>query len=237
MVTKIPLRAPREEWRAIGLVGVLFTLQIGLMNFGFAATTGTNGAVLIATNPLFALLFAHFLIPGDRIRPLRLLGASIAFAGTAFVLTRGALSPSGAGWNAGDMIVLSSAALLGLRLALSGRFLKSVNEVRLVFWMMLVSLPIFGVGGAVFETILWDKVGWQAVSGIVYQGVVVAGLGFSVTHYLIRRYTPSVMISFNFISPVVGVALSIWILGEPVVSSVLVGMALVAVGLLLIARR
>ncbi len=236
-VARIPLRAPREEWPAIVWIGLLFTLQIALMNFGFAATTGTNSAVLISTNPLFGLLFAHFLIPGDRIRAPRALGAAVAFVGTVFVLTRGALPAAGEGLNAGDLIVLASAALLGLRLALSGRLLQRVNEVRLVFWMMLLSLPLFAIGGVAFETILWEQVGWVPVAGIVYQGAVVAGLAFTVNFYLIRRYTPSVMISFNFAAPVVGVALSIWILGEPVLPGVLAGMALVALGLALVTRR
>lgn len=236
-LARIPLRPPREEWPAMAVLGVLFTLQIALMNFGFAATTGTNSSVLISTNPLFGLLFAHFLIPGDRVRVVRALGAAIAFIGTFLVLTRGALPESGAGLNVGDLIVLSSAALLGLRLALTGRFVKRGNEVRLVFWMMLLSLPVFGVGGVAFETIQWDSVGWVPVAGVVYQGAVVAGLAFTVNFYLIRRYTPSVMISFNFAAPVVGVALSIWLLGDPVLPGVLAGMALVALGLALVARR
>lgn len=236
-LARISLRPQKEEWPVMAVLGVLFTLQIGLMNFGFAATTGTNSSVLIATNPLFGLLFAHFLIPGDRVRIPRALGAAIAFIGTILVLTRAALPAPGTGWNAGDLIVLSSAALLGLRLALTGRFLKRGNEVRLVFWMMLLSLPVFGAGGFAFETIHWDRIGWVPLAGIVYQGAVVAGLAFTVNFYLIRRYTPSVMISFNFAAPVVGVALSILILGEPIVPGVLAGMALVAAGLALIARR
>lgn len=237
VLARIPLRAPRAEWPAIGWIGILFTLQIGLMNFGFAATTGTNSAVLISTNPLFGLLFAHFLIPGDRVPVVRALGAVIAFAGTFLVLIRGALPESGTGLNTGDLIVLSSAALLGFRLALTGRFLVRGNEVRLVFWMMLLSLPAFGIGGAVFETIRWESIGWVPLAGIVYQGVVVAGIAFTVNFYLIRRYTASVMISFNFAAPVIGVLLSIWILGDPVLPGVLAGMALVALGLALVARR
>lgn len=233
---KISLRAPKEEWPAIAWIGALFTIQIALMNFGFAATSGINSSVLIATNPLFGLLFAHFLIPGDRVPAMRALGAAIAFAGTVLVLTRGALPAPGSGLNAGDLIVLSSSALLGFRLALTGRFLKRGNEVRLVFWMMLVSLPVFGIG-ALFETIVWENVGWVPVAGIVYQGAVVAGLAFTVNFYLIRRYTPSVMISFNFFAPVAGVALSVWLLGESLLPGVLAGMVLVALGLALVARR
>jgi drug/metabolite transporter (DMT)-like permease len=46
-----------------------------------------------------------------------------------------------------------------------------------------------------------------------------------------------VIISFNFVAPVAGVLLGILILGEHVSAGLLGGMALVALGLVLIARR
>jgi drug/metabolite transporter (DMT)-like permease len=52
-----------------------------------------------------------------------------------------------------------------------------------------------------------------------------------------KRYTPSVMMSFNFVSPVAGVLLSVWLLDERISALLLVGMALVAAGLALIARK
>lgn len=236
---RIPIWPTREEWPALASIGLLFTVQIALMNIGFAGTSGAKGSVLIATNPLFGVLFAHFLVPGDRVGALRAAGVLLAFAGTALVLMRGGAAAEGSTWgaSAGDWIVLASACLLGLRLALSGRFLRRVNEVRLNFWMMLVSLPLFAAGGLAWEEIRWDRIGAVPVAGILYQGVVVAGLAFTVNFYLIRRYSPSVMISFNFIAPVAGVLLSLWILGESLTAGLAGGMALVALGLALITRR
>jgi len=45
------------------------------------------------------------------------------------------------------------------------------------------------------------------------------------------------MISFNFVSPVAGVLLGVAILGERVSAGLLGGVALVALGLVLVARR
>ena len=45
---------------------------------------------------------------------------------------------------------------------------------------MLLSLPLFALGGLALETIAWENLGWRPVAGIVYQGLVVAGLGFTV---------------------------------------------------------
>ena len=66
---------------------------------------------------------------------------------------------------------------------------------------------------------------------------MIAGLAFTVNYSLMRRYSPSVMISFNFVSPMTGVMLGVAILGESLSLSLLGGMALVALGLALIARR
>jgi drug/metabolite transporter (DMT)-like permease len=232
--SRIPLAPQRGEWLPLAAIGLLFTLQIALMNVGFGMTTAVNSAVLISSNPLFGVLFAHFLVPGDRVRPRRALGVAIAFGGVALVLSRGA--GFGAG-HAGDWIVLASACLLGLRLAISGRVLRQVNEVRLTLWQMLFSLPLFLAGALAWEQIRWDAIGAAPIAGILYQGIVVAGLAFTVNFHLIRRYTPSVMISFNFVAPVAGVLLGVAILGERISASLLGGMALVALGLALIARR
>ena len=236
--SRIPILPERGEWPALFVIGVLFTLQIALMNIGFGATTAANGAVLIATNPLFAVLFAHFIVPGDRVGPLRAIGVLLAFGGVALVVTRASL-PAGADWsaNSGDWIVLASACLLGFRLALSGRLLRRINEVRLTFWQMMVSLPLFAAGALAWEDIRWEAIGPAPLAGILYQGVVVAGFAFTVNFHLIRRYTPSVMISFNFVSPVAGVLLGVAILGETLSAGLLGGMVLVALGLALITRR
>jgi probable blue pigment (indigoidine) exporter len=161
----------------------------------------------------------------------------IAFCGTALVLLRGvpAAGSGAGGW--GDWIVLASAGLLGLRLAVSGRMLKRQNEVRLTFWQMAVSLPLFLAGASAFETIRWEAIGPAPVLGILYQGVVVAGLAFTVNFWLIRRYPTSVMISFNFVAPVAGVLLGMAILGESPTVGLVCGMLLVAAGLAFIARR
>jgi drug/metabolite transporter (DMT)-like permease len=100
-----------------------------------------------------------------------------------------------------------------------------------------VSLPLFFAGAFAVEAIRWEAVGPAPVLGILYQGIVVAGLAFTVNFWLIRRYTPSVMISFNFVAPVAGVLLGMAVLGESPTPGLIGGMLLVAAGLAFIARR
>ena len=97
-------------------------------------------------------------------------------------------------------------------------------------------LPLFAAGALATETIRYANIGFAPLAGIVYQGAVIAGLAFTVNFRLIRRYPPSVMMSFNFVAPVAGVLLGASILGEPVTAGLVGGMLLVAAGLVLITR-
>jgi drug/metabolite transporter (DMT)-like permease len=233
----IPIWPARHEWPALMLIGVLFTVQIASMNFGFDLTTGSMGAVLIATNPIFAALFAHFLLAGDKLTVVKGFGLLVAFVGTALVLMRGLGDLQVAHGVWGNIILLMSACLLGGRLIVSAKVLQRIDGVRVVLWQMILSLPLFALGGTLFESISWDAIAWEPLAGLAYQGVVVAGLGFTVSFYLMKRYTPSVIVSFNFVSPIAGVLLSAWLLGDVITGHLWAGLLLVAVGLFLITRR
>ena len=227
----------RHEWRALLPISVMFTVQIASMNIGFDLTSGSMGAVLIATNPIFAALFAHFMLAGDRLSMAKAFGLLVAFAGTALVLMGGSAPMQSAQGPWGNVILLMSACLLGARLIVSAKVLQRIDGARVVLWQMILSLPLFAIGGLYFESIRWDAMAWEPLAGLAYQGVIVAGLGFSVSFYLMSRYTPSVIVSFNFVSPIAGVLLSAWLLGDIITGHLWAGLLLVAAGLYLIARR
>ena len=75
------------------------------------------------------------------------------------------------------------------------------------------------------------------MTGLLYQGMVIAGLGFMVFSYLMKRYPPSIVASFNFVSPLSGVLLSMLILGDELTASIFFGVVFVGTGLYLIAGR
>jgi len=233
----VRLLPERGEWPSLWIVALLFAVQIAAMNIGFDRTTGAMASVLIATNPLYAVLFAHFLIAGDRMTAAKALGLLLAMAGTALALLGDVDAATLDPGAVGNWIVLSSAVMLGFRLTLSARFVRRIDPTRVAMWQMVLSLPLFGAGALLLEEVAWAHVGVGPIAGLLYQGVVIAGVGFTVSYHLMRRYTPSVMMSFNFVSPIAGVVFSAWLLGDRIGPLLLAGMALVAVGLYLVARK
>ena len=233
----IPMRPKRSEWWWLVLLGIFFSIQIGLMNIGFEHTSGSIGSILMATNPIFAALWAHFLVAGDRLTRQRIIGLFVAFLGAAVVILQSGHIDGATAVGVGSGLVFLSAALLGCRLAYTGRLLQRMDEVRVVLWQMVISVPVFGVAALMSENIVWERVGLAPIAGIVYQGLVVAGLGYMLLTYLMKRYSTSVITSFNFVSPISGVLLSVLLLGDKITFHVLAGVALVGTGLYLVARH
>lgn len=206
------------------------------MNIGFDLTSGINAAILISTNPLFAALFAHILISNDRLTVMRSTGLIIAFGGVCLVLLQTTDQSLRVG-SIGDWFCLASAGLLGYRLIVSANIMKTLDPFRLALWQMVFSLPFYALIGMFTETIQWSAFSFEVVLSLLFQGVVVAGLGFMASLWLISRYQPSVMAGFNFLSPISGVLLATVLLGESINVFVGVGTGLVAVGMVLITLR
>jgi drug/metabolite transporter (DMT)-like permease len=72
---------------------------------------------------------------------------------------------------------------------------------------------------------------------LLYQGVVVAGFNFILNLHLLRTYKPSGLASCYLATPIFGVLLSWWILGESVGGPLLLSAALVIGGIALANRR
>ena len=232
----IPMWPKKGEWRLLIMLAVVFVIQMGTLNIGFDLTKGSIAAILISTNPLFAAFAAHFVIVDDRLSVRKVIGLIIAFIGVAIVLLGGfsleSLDPIGLG----GVVVLLSSALLGMRLVFQARVQQEISGVRVVLWQMILSLPLFAFAGAAFETILWENLALGPIAGLLYQGVVIAGLGFMVISYLLSRYSPSVITSFNFVSPISGVLLSAALLGDEITTAIVGGVLCVGAGLYFVSR-
>src|SRR3989338_8648071 len=97
------LRVRRSEvWPLLSL-GLLFAVQIGLMNIGISRTTAAHGSVLLNSYAVHTVVLAHFLIPGDRMTPRKLAGVLVAYSGVIILFARSFTTPGTT--LLGDLIV------------------------------------------------------------------------------------------------------------------------------------
>ena len=238
-VRRIPLRLQPGELLPHAALAGLFLVQVLALHAGTHFTLAAHSTVMMSTYPLFTSLFAHLLIAGDRLTPRTVAGLLLGFAGVlatfAPELIAGGMPAStratALASATGSAVVLGSAALLGLRTAVSKRMLHAVSAEKLLFWMLLLSLPVAAALSLLAgETarLRFDIGGLLAVG---YVGVVIAGFCFLAWTTILARYRASRLTVMFFATPLSGTFLSWWIIGDPLGPSLLLGALLVAAGI------
>ena len=231
----IPVRVPRVVWKGLAGLGVLFTVQIWLLNAGTQYTTAGRSGVLINVYPFFLTLFSHFFIPGDRLTVAKSIGLVFSFSGV-FLLFAESVSLADTDYVLGDLMVATSGMLLGLRQVVIKRLVQGLHPFQVLFWQAVLSLPIFAVWSLLFERDAHYEMSAAVVGGVLYQGLVVAGLCFILLVFLIRHHSASRLGVFSFATPIVGVLLSAWLLGEEISPVLWMSVVLVALGIIIANR-
>lgn len=219
------------QWRPLAGLGVLFVVQIATLNIGTMHTSASRSIVLISAYPFFTATFAHLLIPGDQLSRRQIVGMVLSFSGIVAMFAE-SFAWTMTDYLLGDAVVLLSGALLGLRQVVLKRLVADAHPYKVLFWQALMSLPVFVIASWALEpgpdTWLWS---WRAAAGVLYQGVVVAGACFIILVSLLSRHSAGRLGAFGFVTPVVGVALSLWITGDVITVGLVGSMTLVASGI------
>ncbi len=230
--TGIDLRPRRGEIPWLSAVGAIFVIQIATFTLGVYWGTASHSSVILNTYPVFVLVLAHFLIPGDRATPGKAAAVLAAFSGTVLLF-----AGEWGAWRGtnllGDSVQLSSAIILGFQVVFTKHAVARVHPGRVVLWQMFVGAAALLLFSFLFEDLIRARPGALSIGAIIYQGLFIGTLCFTVWTWLIRHYSASRVAIFGFISPLVGVLLSALVLGEPLTTALLLSAGLVAVGIII----
>lgn len=226
----------REALGAGLLVGAIFAVEFLALFLALDLTTVSRASVIFYSMPVWMAVTAHFVLPGERLTPVRLLGLTLAFGGVAWAI----FDRAGLGGDvslAGDLFALVAAvAWMGVSLAARLSAISRQTPEMQIFWQVLVSAPLLLLLAPLFGPLVRNLT--PGTAGLmVFQIVVVASGVFLAWFRLLGRYKASQVAVFAFLSPVFGVAVGWLWLGETVTASLLVKLALVAAGIVLINRR
>ena len=137
----------------------------------------------------------------------------------------------------GDAILLISALLLAIRVIYIRHVVQRISPSKLILWHDVLGVLMFATCSLLTES--WDTAELTRLSlaGLLYQGLIVAGLCFIIQASLLRHHSASQISVFFFAAPILGVIFSVLLRGEPVTRLVVIGAACVAAGIWLVARR
>jgi len=221
-------RLDRNQWIAVIVFGVCQNaLYLGL-NFVAMQTVEASLASIIASSLPLLVGLIGWLVFGDRLRPLGIVGLIVGFAGVGLIM--GARFQGGGNGFGIVLCVIGALSLAIATLAVRGAS-SGGNILMIVGLQMLVGSAVLVVPSLMFETfeVTWS---WQLIAAFIYT-TLVPGLIATVTwFYLVGRIGAVKASTFHFLNPFFGVAIAAVLLGEQLSMSDFVGVAIIMAAIL-----
>ncbi|MEV6204492.1 DMT family transporter [Streptomyces sp. NPDC051771] len=232
-------RLPKDRriWGRV-LVAAFFcnALPFALFSIGQQTVDSGVAGVLNATTPLWSLLIGVVLGSERGLRPTRLGGLLLGFAGVVLIFAPWRATMSG-GWAA--VAILVAAASYAVGFAFMGHFLVgrgiptlSLSAAQLVAATALTA-PTLPAGGLTPVRIVSP----MTLVAVVILGVVATGVTFHLTYRTIAAEGATNTTAVGYLLPVVSVTLGVVVLDEEFGLRIALGMAVVLVGVGLVRRQ
>ena len=227
------------RWRAGAVVGTLFALEYLMVGEALRLSYASHVVVFLYTAPIFAAVGLHARLPAERLHVLQWAGIGIAFGGivVAFVGHGQPATSAAPSVLGGDALALLAGATWGATtVTIRCSALSSAPPAETLLYQLLgafvLLLPAAWLSGQWHftpTTLAWAHLAFQAL--------IVSFASFLLWFWLLRHYLASRLSVFSFLTPIFGVVLGIWLLGEPAQPSFLAGSALVLAGIVLVSAH
>ncbi|MGH9789240.1 MAG: DMT family transporter [Candidatus Acidiferrales bacterium] len=234
MYKRRPLAEGDWKWFALlGLFGIAGN-QTGF-TVGLHYTTVAHSSLIISLTPILVLLMATRM-KLEAFTKLKVLGMLLSFSGVAVLVSEHGFG-SASGTFGGDLLTFAGSICFALYTVYGKKVAGRYDTLSLNTYMYL-----FG-GAAVFvftarevQSQNWLAISWEGWLGALYMAAFASVLGYLIFYYALTKISASRVIAFSYLQPVLATLLSVLLLGDRVTTHLLVGGALVLVGVALAER-
>ena len=198
-------------------------------------STGVT-AMLITLTPAMTVLMAHFFLEDEFLSWRKAIGVIVALCGAALLLVRGETG----------LAELAQADWRGYAWALSGMIAGAASGIYARRYLRhadawdVTSIRMFSAA-ATLSTITYFTVGYEmdnvnlmGYGALLYATLTGTFLAMWLSFYIIKRYSATAAAQTSYAVPVISTTLGAFLLNEQVTSGMLVGMAIIVVGIALI---
>lgn len=224
--------ALREAWRVWPWVLLFGVIEMAgpFLLLGHAEQTLPSGitGLLVATVPLFAAVIGF--VTGDRgaLKPMRVIGLVVGFAGVAVIVAGPGLA---VGEGIGGLLAIGEVLLVAVLYSIApfvvATKLRGVSSLGTI----TLSLLMVGIGYVPAAVLTQDRVPTTAsIVSVAALTVICTAVAFLAFFALIREVGPARAPLFTYVNPIVAIALGVVVLGEHVSAGLIVGFPLVILG-------
>ena len=228
----IGLPKDRRTWVfAFGMGLFSNAIPFTLLSWGQQHVTSGYAGITMAVVPLLILPLSHFLIPGMRLTPMKMLGFGVGFIGVVVLIGPAKIIQSGGGdiENIARIacVVASMCYAVGsiiTRLAPQGEAM-AFSAAALIMGT-LVALPIaLAVEGMPSAPTL------PAMAGMLYLGIFPTALATIMLVFIVKTAGPPFLALVNYQVPIWAVLIGVVVLNEALPSSFIWALGLILLGL------
>ncbi len=217
----------------LGLLGV-FAYNLFFMG-ALARLPASRAALIIAMNPVITISLSSLLL-GERLSPLRWVGVAVALTGVWIVVSHGDItSIASAGVGVGELFMLCAVTSWALYTVIGRQVLKGLSPLAATNYAALWGTLMLGaVAAPRFGELRAEQFDWKVVVSLLYLGILGTAVAFVWYYTSIKRLGASVSAIFTNLVPVFGVMISVLLLGESLLASMLIGGAVAICGVMMV---
>ena len=236
-------RPMRQQWVAFKqhfpLVSALGILGVAgfntLVYLGLQTTTATNGVLMQSVNPIFIIILSSLLL-GEFASKRQWLGIFISLLGVLAILIQGQLANLlKLDFHAGDLIILLAVLDWSLYTVLLRKLPNELKGLPILGYTIAIGvlgiLPLY-----LYEALMTSRsmpVSWISISSVLYVAIFPSVLSYLFWNHGTQRIGANRAGQFAHVVPISGIIIAVLLLGEQLHLYHLLGISLVAVGIVL----
>jgi drug/metabolite transporter (DMT)-like permease len=197
----------------------------------------SRAALIIALNPAITIAISAVALK-EHLSPRRWLGVAVALLGVAIVVSRGDFASLAHGSvGVGELLMFAAVVSWALYTVIGRKVLSGLSPLAATNYAALWGTVLLAaVSAPQFASLSASQFDWRVIVSLLYLGIGGTALAFVWYYMSVQRFGAGRASIFNNLVPVFGVAISVVLLGESVIPSMLIGGAVTIAGVYTVSR-
>ena len=218
----------RAQWRTAAVLGLFLLVGgNGLVSYAQQWVSSSLAAIVVATMPLWATLFAR--LSGQKPSPSERAGLWIGFAGVLVLNTGGELGELAPG----ALLIVLAPVCWAWGSIRSRKLPAAPGGKGLAAMMTTAGAVLLALGLARGENLSAAPTS-QSLLALAYLIVFGSIVGLSAYTFLLENVRPALATSYAYVNPVVAVAIGVGVGGERVKTTTLIALGVILAGVALV---
>lgn len=215
----------KDLWFLLGCSFFGVVINQILFLAGLNLTSPINSSIILSTNPIFAFIFAAFILK-ESISILKGTGLAIGLAGVLLLILQNGTPDIASSTFLGDIFTLVNTISWAFYTVIIKRMLEKYHPVTVMKWTfffgMFTTIP---AGYHQWSTMDWSAIPLNAWLGIAFVVVFSTYLGYLFITFGLRRLSPTVVSTYTYTQPIIAAYIAT-IIGQDHIDIVMVISAL-----------